>query len=236
MENAAGHLDVLLAALGDETDADLSTRGACAAPLATNHELEALRRWNESSARAALVADDAMTLPVVLAMNAATVRGGADADAAQLERERAWGYRRVLARALHLADELERLILGDRLTKRDGERLRGRFVGVYLSRGPDLLAALLAVHLTRAAYVPLDPVYPAERVGGMLKDARVSAVITSDADGLSTRVAEAAEAAGCLRDQFPTLLADDAASLAAFEDAFEVRSSRTGSHTTALAW
>jgi non-ribosomal peptide synthetase component F len=109
-------------------------------------------------------------------------------------------------------------------------------VGVYLSRGPDLLAALLAVHLTRAAYVPLDPVYPAERVGGMLKDARVSAVITSDADGLSTRVAEAAEAAGCLRDQFPTLLADDAASLAAFEDAFEVRSSRTGSHTTALAW
>jgi len=221
MENAAGHLDVLLAALGDETDADLSTRGACAAPLATNHELEALRRWNESSARHALVADDAMTLPVVLAMNAAMVRGGADADAAQLERERAWGYRRVLARALHLADELERLILGDRLTKNDSERLRGRFVGVYLSRGPDLLAALLAVHLTRAAYVPLDPVYPAERVGGMLKDARVSAVITSDADGLSTRVTEAAEAAGCLRDQFPTLLADDAASLAAFEDAFE---------------
>ena len=75
MENAAGHLDVLLAALGDETDAydHLATRGACAAPLAMNHELEALRRWNESSARAALVADDAMTLPVVLAMNAATL-------------------------------------------------------------------------------------------------------------------------------------------------------------------
>ena len=83
MENAAGHLDVLLAALGDETDADLSTRGACAAPLATNHELEALRRWNESSARHALVADDAMTLPVVLAMNAAMVPLGSDEFLAQ---------------------------------------------------------------------------------------------------------------------------------------------------------
>ena len=49
--------------------------------------------------------------------------------------------------------------------------------------------------MTRAAYLPLDPMYPAERVGAMMHDAGVSAVITSTADGLDARVADAARLA-----------------------------------------
>ena len=38
-------------------------------------------------------------------------------------------------------------------------------VGVLLDRKPQMLIALLAVLKAGAAYVPLDPAYPAERIG-----------------------------------------------------------------------
>jgi amino acid adenylation domain-containing protein/non-ribosomal peptide synthase protein (TIGR01720 family) len=53
-------------------------------------------------------------------------------------------------------------------------------VGVCLERSPDMVAALLAVAKTGAAYLPLDPEYPASRLSWMLADARPVAVITRD--------------------------------------------------------
>lgn len=46
----------------------------------------------------------------------------------------------------------------------------GDLVAVTTERGPDLLPALLAIHLAGAAYVPVDPQYPAERVSFVLED------------------------------------------------------------------
>jgi amino acid adenylation domain-containing protein/thioester reductase-like protein len=54
----------------------------------------------------------------------------------------------------------------------------GARVGVYLERSADLLVAMLAVLRTGAAYVPLDPVYPANRIAYMLGDADVALLIT----------------------------------------------------------
>ncbi|MFE6051426.1 non-ribosomal peptide synthase/polyketide synthase [Kitasatospora sp. NPDC056446] len=54
-------------------------------------------------------------------------------------------------------------------------------VGLSLPRSVDLLTALLAVAKTGAAYLPIDPDYPAERVAFMVEDARPVLIVTSRA-------------------------------------------------------
>nr|WP_239149042.1 non-ribosomal peptide synthase/polyketide synthase [Streptomyces sp. SID12501] len=53
-------------------------------------------------------------------------------------------------------------------------------VAVALPRSAELIIALLAVHRTGAAYLPLDVDYPAERLAFMLADARPVAVIRDE--------------------------------------------------------
>jgi amino acid adenylation domain-containing protein len=51
-------------------------------------------------------------------------------------------------------------------------------VGLCLERSLDSLVAMLAIHKAGAAYVPIDPAYPAERVGFMLSDSRLPLLVT----------------------------------------------------------
>jgi amino acid adenylation domain-containing protein len=57
----------------------------------------------------------------------------------------------------------------------------GTLVGVCLPREPDLVAAMLGILSTGAAYVPVDPAHPVERTAGLLRDAGVVAVATDAA-------------------------------------------------------
>ncbi|MFF7338396.1 amino acid adenylation domain-containing protein [Streptomyces sp. NPDC008163] len=54
----------------------------------------------------------------------------------------------------------------------------GTLVGVCCERSPALVAALLAVLKTGAAYVPVDPLYPAERIASVFEDSAVSLVMS----------------------------------------------------------
>ncbi len=74
----------------------------------------------------------------------------------------------------------------------------GALVGVCLDRIVDLPVALLAVLKAGAAYVPVDPAHPAERLAYTLTDAQVACVIT-----------EARFAALVSAVQVPLLLVDD---------------------------
>ncbi len=56
----------------------------------------------------------------------------------------------------------------------------GDYVGVFMPRDHRLPASLLAVQFAGAAYIPLDPVYPAERIAMILEDAKAKLVITLD--------------------------------------------------------
>ncbi|MEU5371273.1 amino acid adenylation domain-containing protein [Streptomyces sp. NPDC005951] len=57
----------------------------------------------------------------------------------------------------------------------------GSIVALALPRSLDLVAGLLAVSLAGAAYLPMDPDYPADRLAYMLDDARPAALITDAA-------------------------------------------------------
>jgi len=54
----------------------------------------------------------------------------------------------------------------------------GQLVGVCLPRTANLVVALLAVQRAGAAYVPLDPAYPAERLAQLTEDAAAPLVLT----------------------------------------------------------
>lgn len=55
----------------------------------------------------------------------------------------------------------------------------GDFVGLCLERSNELIAALLGILKSGAAYVPLDPHFPAERLGFILQDSEATIVVSS---------------------------------------------------------
>ncbi|MCC6576857.1 MAG: AMP-binding protein, partial [Flavobacteriales bacterium] len=57
----------------------------------------------------------------------------------------------------------------------------GHTVALCLDRSPELIISVLGIVQAGAAYVPIDPTYPAERIAGMLEDAKPPVVITSRA-------------------------------------------------------
>ena len=58
---------------------------------------------------------------------------------------------------------------------------RGALVGLCVERSVDMVAAQLAILQAGAAYVPLDPGYPAERLQFMLRDAQPVLLVTQSA-------------------------------------------------------
>lgn len=87
----------------------------------------------------------------------------------------------VVAQGQHLtyselegrANQLARHLLGHGVG-------RGDFVGIFAERSLEMVVALYATLKAGAAYVPIDPSYPGERVTFMLDDARVPVVLTQE--------------------------------------------------------
>ncbi|NGY63288.1 amino acid adenylation domain-containing protein [Lentzea sp. NEAU-D13] len=90
-----------------------------------------------------------------------------DAPAVAFEGE-VLSYAELNARANRLAHHLLELGAGP-----------GKLVGVCLDRDGELVPALLGVTKSGAGYLPLDPAYPADRLGFMLADAEVEVVVTT---------------------------------------------------------
>ncbi|AUZ27692.1 amino acid adenylation domain-containing protein [Bacillus cabrialesii] len=55
-----------------------------------------------------------------------------------------------------------------------------QFVALSLPRSPEMVVSMLAVLKTGAAYLPLDPEFPADRISYMLEDAKPSCIITTE--------------------------------------------------------
>jgi len=78
------------------------------------------------------------------------------------------GYAELNRRANRLARRL----------RASGAR-RDRFVGIHLERSAEMVVAVLAALKSGAAYLPLDPAYPAARLRHMLDDAAPAVLVTS---------------------------------------------------------
>ncbi|WP_049563523.1 non-ribosomal peptide synthetase [Nonomuraea sp. SBT364] len=111
-------------------------------------------------------------------------------------------YGELNARANHLARHLRARGAGP-----------GKPVGVCLEHGPDLIITLLAVLKSGAAYLPLDPDQPAERLAFMIEDAGAALVVTTT--GLAGKVTEPAVLLDTLA---PGSAPDDPAAAAAPDD------------------
>ncbi|VVP65080.1 Linear gramicidin synthase subunit D [Pseudomonas fluorescens] len=88
-----------------------------------------------------------------------------DALALQVDGQRL-SYGQLDAQANHLAQHLIANGAGP-----------GKRVGLALHRGPQLIVSLLAVLKSGAAYVPLDPTYPTERLAYMIDDSRLDLLL-----------------------------------------------------------
>ena len=77
-------------------------------------------------------------------------------------------YRELDRRANHLAHTL--IASG---VKTD------QMVGIYIDRSIEMLVGLLGILKAGAAYVPMDPSYPGERIAIMLEDTRAALVVTT---------------------------------------------------------
>ncbi len=71
-------------------------------------------------------------------------------------------------------------------------------VGLALERGLDMVAGILGILKSGAAYVPLDPAYPTERMRVILEDARPLVVLTQKS--LANRLVNTTAPVACLDD------------------------------------
>ncbi|MER7205539.1 amino acid adenylation domain-containing protein [Streptosporangium sp. NPDC000239] len=152
VEALGARLRLLLTALPGAADERIS-----ALPLRTEEDEALLARLGEGPALPAT--------PSVPELVAAAVRERPDAVAVGCG-TRALTYAELDARAGELAGLL-----------RSRGVTPGDVVGVRLGRTPDTIAALLAVWRAGAAYLPLDPDYPAERLAFLVEDSGASFVL-----------------------------------------------------------
>ncbi|MCP3166613.1 amino acid adenylation domain-containing protein [Myxococcus qinghaiensis] len=151
--------------------------------LSETEQASLLRDWNATEAE--------LTGPrTVHALFEAQAARRPDATAARFGAH-SLTYAQLDARANQLANHLRHLGVGP-----------GQRVGLFLERGLELLVGLLGILKSGAAYVPLDPMYPAPRLMHILEDSGVTALVTEpelaalipDWRGRTLRSSDAAQA------------------------------------------
>ncbi|WLP90907.1 amino acid adenylation domain-containing protein [Gordonia sp. NB41Y] len=152
------------------------------------------------------------------AWHLAADRARATAITADDERtRRPIGTTRLVDRALAHPDDTVALVFGAEQVRvadlrRRVDALAGRLgvlgpediVAVALPRGIDLIVALLAVHRSGAAFLPLDPGFPADRLAATLADAGPVAVLEPGPDGIAIGRPDGADPSRADRDVVPS--------------------------------
>ncbi|MDL9935872.1 amino acid adenylation domain-containing protein [Gordonia sp. ABSL1-1] len=157
---STGRLTYLVDALADFLREALHTaRPIGAIGLRRQHDFDERARLSAADTDVACPVDSVALIDRIAAQDP-------DACAVVFGDERV-DYRTLLGQVTDLADRLGPLGADD-------------LVAVALPRGVDLIVALLAVWRSGAAFVPVDPQFPAARIAHILDDARPVVVIEPD--------------------------------------------------------
>jgi len=160
VERMAGHLETLLEGIAESPETAVGDL-----PLLSPAERSQLAAWNaEPGRRERPLELLGSTLHGLFEAQAARTP---DAIALIAENERL-SYAELAARTGELAGVLRGLGVGPEVP-----------VGIFLERRNGLIVAMLATLRAGGFYVPLDPNYPAERVGFMLEDSGCAVVMTT---------------------------------------------------------
>lgn len=160
VERLAEHYRLLLQEMVRHPDRELGE-----AELYTPHERELMRRANDTAVPPPWP-------PSVLSMVLNQAQRMPDATAV-IDADKSLTYGELARSIALLANVLHRRGVAP-----------GDLVGVMVGRRAELIAALLAVHCVGAAYVPLDPQFPADRLEFIIADADIGTVLC---DTQSTR-------------------------------------------------
>jgi len=155
MQRMLAHLQTLANAAIDNPDVPI----AQLAMMSSEERKKVLEDWNQT----------AFDYPRDLTIHRAfedQVTRTPDATAIHFA-DKQWSYTDLNDRANRLARVLLKKGIGV-----------GSLVGVFHERSAEMVIALLAVLKTGAAYVPLDPAYPMERLRFLIQDASLSAIVT----------------------------------------------------------
>ncbi|MGW2846592.1 amino acid adenylation domain-containing protein, partial [Streptomyces sp. NPDC001274] len=174
MERLAGHFGTLLESACATPDARLSELTM----LTAAERRTILGEWNGADTDA----PDTVTVPQLIEEQAAR---RPDATAVICGTDRLT-YHRLDERAGWIADRLRERGAGP-----------GTLVAVCLDRGTDMVCALLGIHRAGAAYLPLDPDYPTDRLAYMVEDSGAPLIVTQTTH------------TGRLPSGVPTLLLDE---------------------------
>ena len=124
-------------------------------------DLELLAQWNATGVER----DERATL---VSLFQAAVAGHPDRIAVEFG-ERQLTYAELERMATRIARRLVELGAGP-----------GAMVGLLCERSVELVAAVYGIVMARAAYVPLDPEYPADRIGYMVEETEMRVVLGQD--------------------------------------------------------
>jgi amino acid adenylation domain-containing protein len=150
------HWLTMLQGVVDNADCELARL-----PLITEADARAIERWNATARPAACT-----TLTEAVA---AQIAASPDASAI-IFGDQTVTYRKLDAQADSIAAALQR----------QGIR-RGSLVAIAIERSPAMVAAMLGILRVGAAYLPLDPNFPAARLSYIIEDAAPDLLLTEDA-------------------------------------------------------
>ena len=154
IERMAGHFQILLEEILAQSD-----RPVTELPLLTRNERQQLENWNDTK----------LSYPQDLCIHnlfELQVEKTPDAIAVVFE-DRHLTYRELNRQANQLAHYLQSIGVKPEM-----------LVGICVERSIDAIVGILGILKAGAAYLPLDPAYPEERLAFMLSDARTPVLLT----------------------------------------------------------